>query len=96
MNPDDMNDYNELDRLMFESPKISIAFGEIGYFKNIVNFIPEQELDKIEELYDFMFEKKMIDGDFMPKYRYLKIFREHKKSFDVLNSMGRKIVVSKN
>lgn len=96
MDNEEKDIYDSLEKLMDVSPRISVAFCELTYFKNVVNFIPPEELNKIETLYDFMYKNEMIDGDFIQRYKYLKTMREHKRYFDIANSMGKKIIICKN
>lgn len=91
------NDINVVfEKLLDTSPRVSIAFCDFTYLKTILPYIPEDELDKTERLYDFMYNNGMAAGDFMKRYSFLKTVREHKKYFTTVMAMGRVAIVCKN
>ncbi|MFZ1704332.1 MAG: hypothetical protein WAT79_08290 [Saprospiraceae bacterium] len=94
---DKENDINVMfENLLNVAPKVSVAFCDITYLKSILPYVPEEEFEKIEKLYDFMFKNGMVTGDFMKRYAFLKTVREHKKYFTTVLAMGRTAIICKN
>ena len=84
------------EKLLDTSPKVSVAFCDFTYLKGILPYVPDEEFNKIEKLYDFMYNNGMIAGDFMKRYSFLKTVIEHKKYFTAVMAMGRVAIVCKN